>query len=299
MKSVRTLLHSIIDYAGLFPPAGLAMFPAVRNYAAYLAGNAFWMLGRFILPVARLEEFETAASDLLPRNPDATPWRLSVLAGTDLDAEIMQILAFNTRHASGSKQGMAIIDTIEIKTADVAAIHTAVERIPGTLTAYVEIPLNAEIESLIAALDEAGTRAKVRTGGLSSEMFPATDDLLHFMHACVRAEVPFKATAGLHHPLRSVHRLTYEPHSESAMMHGFLNVFLAAAFLSEGMDRNLAGELIEETSLEAFHFSNDGIAWREHWLDNEALARARQLAISFGSCSFQEPIDDLEALGLL
>jgi hypothetical protein len=112
--------------------------------------------------------------------------------------------------------------------------------------------------------------------------------------------VPFKATAGLHHPVRSVHRLTYQPDSPSATMHGFLNVFLAAAFLRVGMDLQLAVELMNEQLASAFHFDSDGLLWREHRLGLDDISAARRdFAISFGSCSFTEPVDDLRMLGLL
>jgi hypothetical protein len=112
--------------------------------------------------------------------------------------------------------------------------------------------------------------------------------------------VAFKATAGLHHPLRSVHRFTYQPESASGIMHGFVNLFLAAAFLRTGMENEIATQLLEEQSAEAVHFDLDGAAWRQHRLSHQELAAARQdFAISFGSCSFMEPIDDLRSLHLL
>ena len=82
----------------------------------------------------------------------------------------------------------------------------------------------------LAVLSAAGARAKVRTGGVTEGAFPASHALARFIQSCADAGVPFKATAGLHHPLRGEYRLTYEPGSPHGMMFGFLNVFLAAAF---------------------------------------------------------------------
>jgi hypothetical protein len=97
-----------------------------------------------------------------------------------------------------------------------------------------------------------------------------------------------------------VHRLTYQADSPSALMHGFLNVFLAATFLRAGMTPSVATELLEERSAGAIRFGSDGIEWREHRLNADAIASARQeFSISFGSCSFTEPVDDLQSLGLL
>ena len=64
-ESVRTLLAEIIDYAGLFPPSQITMQEAVINFATYRNSNYSWMLGRFVLPVARLDEFMEAAEDLI------------------------------------------------------------------------------------------------------------------------------------------------------------------------------------------------------------------------------------------
>jgi hypothetical protein len=120
-----------------------------------------------------------------------------------------------------------------------------------------------------------------------------------FMAACVRAGVAFKATAGLHHAVRSVHRLTYEPDSPFGLMHGFLNVLLAAAFAGAGTEEATVAELLEETSAAEFRFDDGGVTWRGLGLKNEQLTRARELLVAFGSCSFEQPLEDLNRLGIL
>ena len=137
-------------------------------------------------------------------------------------------------------------------------------------------------------------------GGETAEKFPDAENVVEFIRLCAAAHVPFKATAGLHHPVRSVHRFTYQPESASGMMHGFVNVFLAAAFLRAGIKANLAVDLLKEQSAEAFHFEVGGIGWRDRWLDRQEIDAVRhEFAISFGSCSFMEPIEDLRSLHLL
>jgi hypothetical protein len=293
MRSVHTLLHSLIDYAGLFPPAELGMTAAVASYSAYRAGEHCWALGRFVVPVARLAEFERAAAPCLPAA--GAPWKLAALAGADLAADLAAIAGFNRRHA-----GRAAVDTIELKAGTPEAIAAALGAIDGRLDAFVELPIGQDPAPLVAELARLGGRAKVRTGGVTTDAFPAPADLLEFLRRCVEAGVPFKATAGLHHPLRGAYRLTYAPDSSSATMFGFLNVFLAAAFLEHGMGRADALALLEETSPDAFCFEEEGIGWRSHRLaDAELRHTRRRSALAFGSCSFQEPIDDLHALGLL
>jgi len=122
---------------------------------------------------------------------------------------------------------------------------------------------------------------------------------VRFLGTCLREAVPFKATAGLHHPLRGVYPLTYEPGSACGRMYGFLNVFLATAFLAAGLGEADAGELLEESDPDTLTFGAADVTWRSLCLPLDRLAQSRRLLTSFGSCSFREPIDDLTLLGLL
>lgn len=298
MSAIRLLLHNSIDYAGLFPPAGLGMKAAAANYARYRTGEAAWALGRFILPAHRLPELQAAAQEDLG-GPRGTPWRLSALAGPHLEADVDQINTFNDRQASlGSPS--ATVDTLEVKASSVAIIEDTLDRIPARLQVYIEVPIDEDPSELIAALARRRGRAKVRTGGVTPEAFPSTADLIRFLRACIGARVPFKATAGLHHPLRAEYRLTYAPESPSGMMFGFLNLFLAASFLRTGMKPETAARVLEESSPRALQIDEGGISWREHRLSLNQLRDSRNEVIhSFGSCSFSEPITELEALHLL
>lgn len=157
---------------------------------------------------------------------------------------------------------------------------------------YCEVP--------IAQLDEvqrAGSFAKVRTGGVKPEAIPPVEEVAKFIRACAERRLPFKATAGLHHPVRAEHPLTYEPDAPRAVMHGFLNVFVAAAFAWHG-ERDIE-PILAEMDAAAFRF-DDRVHWRDRSLSAEQVRDARvSFAHSFGSCSFEEPVRDLQALGLL
>lgn len=293
-QSVYTLLDRLIDYAGLFPPARLDLRSAIRNYDRYRAGNYAWALGRFVLPATRIAEFEATAAPLLATGD---PWRLSALLGLNVADDLAAIAAFNDRHAGSDH---AVIDTIECKAATSDRIAAVLDHVPADLSAYVELPLDPDPQPLIAILADCGARAKVRTGGVTIDAFPASDELLRFMLRCIDAGVPFKATAGLHHPLRARYRLSYEVDSPTGAMFGFLNVFLTAAFLATGMDHDQAASLLVEGDRAALTFDDQGVTWRDQHLDLQQLARARQqVAIAFGSCSFEEPIADLKAMELV
>lgn len=147
---------------------------------------------------------------------------------------------------------------------------------------------------LIPELAKHGLSAKIRTGGVTPDAIPHPDRVATFIRVCAMNAVPFKATAGLHHPVRCMHALTYEPDSPRATMHGFVNVFMAAAFPHD------AERVLAEDDPKAFRFEDDAAWWRDHAVTTEHLeAVRREFAISFGSCSFEEPIADLQELGWL
>jgi hypothetical protein len=295
------LLRDLIDYAGLFPPASVAMAQSVANYAAYFQSEWSWILGRFIVPVGRLGEFEDAFTILPNQAPETSfaRWRLSALLGTDVIADVARIHDFNARMAKGVSGKSAVVQSVELKVANVEEIKRLSEIIPPELDTYFELPWSSN-SACITAIADCGRRAKMRTGGETADKIPAAESVIEFIRQCAAANVPFKATAGLHHPLRAVHRLTYQPESPSAMMHGFVNVFLAAAFLRTGMSANLAMQLLEEQSPKAFQFHSEAIEWRQHKLTrDEITATRREFAVSFGSCSFTEPVDDLKSLYIL
>lgn len=301
VDAAAVLLCDLIDYAGLFPPASLAMAPSVANYDTYSRSEWSWILGCLVVPGARLAEFEEAFAGLPTPTPGTgfTNWRLSVLLGSDPVADVACIHEFNARMASSSSGRRAVIESVEVKVASPEEISRLSGIIPAELATYFEFPLPGCAEC-IAAVAGCGRSAKIRTGGETVDKFPAPEDVVEFIRLCAAANVPFKATAGLHHPLRAVHRFTYQADSPSGIMHGFVNVFLAAAFLRAGMETKIAVQLLDEQSADAFHFNAAGAGWRRHQLSQREIAAARRgFAVSFGSCSFTEPIDDLKCLRLL
>jgi len=292
-ESVRALLSEIIDYAGLFPPAQLSMAEAVSNYADYKKSEHNWMLGRFVVPVTRLEEFADSAKDLFSTGEN---WKISVLASEDVYGTVSEVEDFNAAHAS-----YAVCDALEVKAQTGAQIEQIAESIPPELTTYFEIPASEELADMVATVAICQQRAKIRTGGVVQNAFPSSEQITRFMRTCLAANVPFKATAGLHHPLRCDKPLTYEANAETGTMHGFLNVFLAAVLLLQGYKSSVIAELLEDKQAENFAFDDENILWR-----NVPVATTAQLKslrakrfISIGSCSFEEPIADLKEIGIL
>ena len=298
VTSLSMLLDGLIDYAGLYPPASLPMPEMVADWARGLRSEHDWMLGRLIVPVSRLDEFESAASTLLPVDPEEDPWVLSALmsAGDDvpIESQIERILKFNDAHCSEG-HGDAVIDVVELRVSSTSAIETALDVLPEELFPFFELELDNDIRGILASIVGSDAGAKIRTGGIRPELYPDTASLADFIIQCARADVPFKATAGLHHPLRN-HNASID-----AMQFGFLNVFLAA--LQAGEDDatpDRLGSLLTRSDLTGIEFLSDGISidGEQYGLDEIEDVRIA-FALSFGSCSFDDPVQDLVALGLL
>ncbi len=297
MTALRALLEGIVDYAGLFPPAGLDMSAAAADYARHRRGPDAWMLGRFVVTAKHLPELALALSSALVRDLDAgAAWRVAALLGADLEADLRALTLFGATEAP-----RAVVDTLEGKATRPEEVHRLLEAAPSSLVVYVEVPLEPDPTPLLTVIAARGARAKVRSGGLSAGAVPTPRQLARFLAGCAALRLPFKATAGLHHPLRSEHAFTYAADSPRGVMHGFLNLFVAAALLREGrIDVGGAEELLAEGRVEAFVFDADELRVGPHCLSARELAGARGgFAISFGSCSFGEPLADLRALGLL
>jgi hypothetical protein len=243
-RALHALLGSLIDYAGLFPPASLSLDAALANYRYYCASEHGWMLGRFVVGAAQVPDLDLAFAVL----------------------------------ADGDHPHAAAIESKRV--------------IATRKPTYCEVGIEQ-----LDAVKNARSFAKLRTGGTTPDAIPPVDTVAAYIAACVQRRLPFKATAGLHHPIRSERPLTYEPGAPVAVMHGFINVFLAAAFAWHGQPD--IGPILAETEPAAFRF-DERAHWRALSLSSDEIAGARaNFAHSFGSCSFEEPIADLEQLGWL
>jgi hypothetical protein len=321
--SLRTLLGEIVDYAGVFPPADLSMQRALQKYAEYRHENEAWMLSRFVLPVGRLPAL-SSHRDLLKRG---RPYAFSVVgtggatASSFVDAFERDLDVIETFDAE--QQGQAQVEVMEVPLpqslvgadrADYAEWLQAMDRRlvrTGTakLDVFLEVPMTprstAALPALCAALATHNSRQglpartvtglKVRCGGGTPGDVPAVEDLAALLAACRDASVPFKATAGLHHPMRH-----YDDGLDTEM-HGFLNLFVAAVLAVEcNLGRPELVAILREDTPDNFRFLKESVAWRDLSASLEGVRHVRDtLACSFGSCSFEEPIDHLRDHELL
>jgi hypothetical protein len=323
VAGLRALLARVIDYAGLFPPANLPLDEAIHNYARYRTEREAWMLGRFIVPASRLVELETFAPlfneglafafSALGRGGD-TP--AAFLAG--LRDDLQAIGAFHKRHPS-----RVIVDVLEVKwpgspptdtTSLLEDAAACVEQHQGslTLTPYFEVAFTGDWRATTAAFvtdlkhfreDSAFRRRtkcrppglKMRCGGVAAAAFPSPEQVAFVLRLCIAHRVPVKCTAGLHHPVR------HFDEGVQAKMHGFLNVF-GAGVLGQvhGLDETRLRTILEDENAANFRCDEHGFTWKDLHATTPEVAFARHEAVvSFGSCSFDEPRDDLRVVGWL
>lgn len=291
--SARLLLERVIDYAGTFAPASLSLADAASTYARDRRSPEGWILGRFVVPAASLRDLEGLIAPLADGEA-GPPWALSVVLGADPAGRLAEIEKFNLHVPSAAR--IASIECPALAPADIQELRG---RIPPTLEAYVETPIGADLERRIEAIAGLGARAKVRTGGVTAGAFPPPEALVRFLIACARAGVQFKATAGLHHAIRGCYALTYDPGSQTAAMHGLLNLCVAAALVSGGAPSSEAVEALVSLQADELQFGTDGLQWRDRTWRNDEVAEMRRRFRSFGSCAFREPVDELKGLGIL
>jgi hypothetical protein len=302
--SLRALLTRAIDYAGLFPPANLELEPALRNYAEYIRGPDAWMLGPFILPVA---QFDAAARGLKQFDKEH-PLRVSALAPrTDnieaftnsLAAAMEAIASFRT--ACGEA---ILVEQFEMPlpgAADADLLRAIRSQIDGRLATFWEAPAkNADSAIELIARSNSNNPAriklgfKLRTGGVTADAFPSSAGIAAVLVAAGKQQVPVKFTAGLHHPVRLFHE------SVQTKMHGFLNVLGAGVLaLEHQWNESDIVRMLDDEDPSSFAFTDDSFAWRDAEISTAKIAARRELVTSLGSCSFDEPREDLRSLKLL
>jgi hypothetical protein len=278
LSPVPRLLAHIVDYAGTFPPASLAVDDALSAYACERCGPDAWLLGRLVLPAQSFDTVEDATWSASPGE-----WLLSAIAGPDARAALARVNAFNGRWAGRAR--IASVEFAPAAPADIAGLM----RLAGDRTeAFFETPIDADLQARLDAISAAGGAAKVRTGGTTPAAIPSPAALADFLFECAERGLSFKATAGLHHAVRSCYPLTYERDSSTAVMHGFLNALAAAAIARTGASRADLVEALVEPSITVLMETA-----RLH--DPDAT---RLFFRSFGSCSFREPADELARMNL-
>ncbi len=302
----RAMLSELIDYAGLFPPAKLPLEAAYDEYRRLRGSQHAWMLGRFIVPFSRFAE-------LLDLHGDAPPIPLSVILDGDRDSILwLNALSDSLAVLAGHLHGDARVEIASLEI-PVPALKAARERYGAVLSqiaallertglrnlpCYVEFPRDArwaaEMPDAVASLARTRLRSKIRCGGVVAAAFPSPAELAAHLQSCVENGVAWKATAGLHHPVARLDAAT------GFEMHGFVNLLLASCIALEGAPFEEIEAVLAERAAGAFAIGESGLSWRGRNCEAGSIERTRRAGLlSYGSCSVDEPLEDLRALGWL
>lgn len=323
--SFKAFMGGIIDYAGLFPPADLSLDTSLQKYSKYRKSDDAWMLSRYIIPAARLTELAPYQERLFAEDK---PYAFSVLGKrtetiSDYFEHLEQIVKsledFHLEHENRVTTDVlelklpreavfandeALLTEIYTKTAEVIGAKKVFPKevfFEGIFDKNWEKEIGLILEAMssynVEYKDETTIRAgfKLRCGGVEASMFPSVEQVAYCLNKVRESNLSLKCTAGLHHPIR------HYDHTVKTKMHGFLNVFGGAMlgyahdFIEQQME-----EVIKEEDSEHFSFTETGFRWKDYEVSTQEIEELREVAVtSFGSCSFDEPREDLQKLGLL
>ena len=260
------------------------------------------MLNGLVLPV---EQFDST-TQFLSEFDTHHPLRVAALGPKTTNADAFLDALYNAHAAIRSfsryNTDLVSISHLEMflpEDVDSASLKTA-SSIVAELSVFWEAPPEKAEQTIVLIAghnsdeDKATFGYKLRTGGVTADAFPTSPQIALALVTGRRDRLPIKFTAGLHHPIRQFRD------EVKTKMHGFLNVIGAAVLAAEHQwDTDQAVTMLEDEDPRSFSFTDDFFAWREWKIDVERLQYRRKFVRSFGSCSFDEPRDDLRALNLL
>lgn len=313
MNALKPFLAKILDYAGLYPPANLPLEEAFKNFLDYQDSPDSWMLSRFVIPAKRLPHL----TPLMPAAASVLAFSTLGRSGSTADEFIanLKLDLEDIRTFRETYGATVIVDMFEVALpssalTDATQTHDLVKSASDVLnkngiTVFFEAPFDvaqgegwkARAENLIRALRKLKDRHigfKLRTGGVTADAFPSTEQVAWTIASVRDAGVPLKCTAGLHHPIRHYND------SVQTKMHGFLNVF-GAGVLAEahGLSQTQIQAILEDENPANFTFDENGFTWKDLRIATSEITKSRLFATSFGSCSFDEPREDLQRLRFL
>lgn len=286
---VSTLLWDrLIDDAAMFPPGNAPAAEAVARHVLYRTGSSDQpaqvpaVVGPLVVPDTALVSVDRAVG-----SAGAGPVEVSVVNSTGAGG----LLALASRELDD-----LVVVSVETALRDLDDLLGSAARLTQAATAlddavavFVELPFAPGWEQALEVVEAAGLYGKIRTGGTEPEAYPTASRLAQQLAVLVEADLPFKATAGLHRAWRNVGHNTAGAPLEQ---HGFLNLMIAVHALVEGSDPVEVASILDDDH-------RDRLAELVgSWTDDDAT-RVRRRFVSFGCCGVLDPIADLTTLGLL
>ena len=319
-KSLQALLNKIIDYAGVFPPTKLPLEKAFEIYNSFYPGEYDWMLSNFIIPANKLDGITILLKDNY-QNDKVYPFSILGSSGAteeeflvNLKSDLQswkQFLESNTGRVETKAFEVKLpIELIARQNSEETAMFIESvsddisQNIEGEISLFFEGVLDEEWKTNIKVLAEGiqqhndnypNSGLKLRTGGIEKSAFPSPEQVAYTIRTCLDHQIPMKCTAGLHHPVRHFRD------EVNTKMHGFLNIFCAGAIaIRHNISEHEMIKLIEEEDPSSFKFTDEKFTWDNYEIPIDDIEYSRKsLLISYGSCSFDEPLEDLQNLNLL
>jgi hypothetical protein len=318
-ESLRALLGGAIDYAGMFPPAGLPLEQALVKYRQHRAGPEAWMVGRFVCPAGLLPILVTMYSaghdgrvSVIATAHEATDFTTTVADALTAVRDFPIVDVIDTVEFRWPRGLVESVDSGLLDTVMKVAAHEVVRLKLPRLTLFFEFPrieggcaawqfqrMISDAMHVLADYNEFATYSsagfKVRCGGAGAGAIPSRSEAAAVISTCRDTGVFWKATAGLHHPFRHVDPALGVP------VHGFINLLTAAVMANvHRLDADRVQIILEDDDPWHFRFTNEALTWRDLSATAPQITAARERGLrSFGSCSIDEPWHDLTVLGLL
>lgn len=306
--SSAAFFRALIDYAGLFPPAGLALEEAVKNYRGYLDHPKRWVLSRFIVTPAQLGRMTPDLANLFSSQQKLDISLVCKNPRAEIPAALDKIREFKGLLSLGSVEvPLAPSNDSAAQIAECEKTLQEIDALEGSCSAFFELPFFEGWETALSSACDAITQAhtqsdrlrglKLRCGGTEPQLIPTPSRVALAITACAERKLPIKFTAGLHHPFQSGMQAQLTACSAQSM-HGYFNVFFSTlAAFTRGLSCAAITELLTSPGSPSPQFSDAALEWHDIRLSTtEISALRRSKIISFGSCSFTEPIDDAIAL---
>ena len=314
--SLASFMDGLIDYAGLFPPAKLNLHDTLVNMLRGQKFTEFWMISSLVLPVNQLDNLISTLVDLgetdafFPISFVASRAESETVFFDTLNTDIKRIKEFFELHPNFSAKAFEIAlppsichsenrDNLSLFVKDTASIL-----IEAKLNPFIEVSAGehwlSSMHIAVTAIAEINKNSaekasfKIRCGGIKPEMMPPSENVAHTILYCKEKGISLKATAGLHHPLKHFND------DLGGLMHGFINVF-GSAILAKVNDFSFETlvQMLNDEKPDSFIFSENTLSWKNYSVTSEEIKKYRSFITSYGSCSFDEPIEDLQTLKLL
>jgi len=288
-RSLAILLENCLDYAGMFPPARLDSKSAFENYLRYRRGAERIFVRSFVCPVSALKDLPQSTNDEVALSVIGTRAESSIRESVVRDFVVLR--EFSETHSKNYRVRSYEIRADEIRAGSPLEIRDTWFRelhrmFPGVLI-FVEVPYAENtLSDSLALLKSQNLFGKVRIAEGDSVL--SGKELARWVSLCANLRLPFKATAGLHHPIHESERGVYQ--------HGFLNLFCAGTIAYFGGDESAIRSILECEDSSEFRFLEDAFEVLGHRAEIPRIREARGWLISFGSCSVDEPLEGLEAL---